>query len=421
MFTTTPPHSIGLSGITGSRTSFPDNLCRTKFHNKQPPSHPSPYQAKRRIVKILVAIPTYNEALNIEPFIKAVFENIPPEGEILVIDDNSPDGTAKIVESLIHDYPRRLHILNRPEKQGLARAYLAAFDWGLSRDYDAFLEMDADFSHNPKYIPEMINAVQTHEAVIGSRNIKGGGVEGWSVLRNFISKGGSFYARTVLGCPVRDLTGGFNMWTRTALQKINLSQIISRGYSFQVEMKYRAYAAGCRIKEIPILFTDRKFGNSKMSKKIFMEALVTMWKIKKSAGRDTGIDQFFKFLVTGGLGTITNLLIFFLCVDVFRLSEIPVSVFCFLIAASQNYIINHKWSFRQNTAKEAISPQRWLQFITGSLFGLAVNITVMKIILSTLAPPFKFIAQACGIAAGTMINFGFSKFVVFRNTIGGKV
>ena len=372
------------------------------------------------MVKILVAIPTYNEALNIEPFIKAVFEHIPPEGEVLVIDDNSPDGTAKIVESLIPGYPRRLHLLNRPEKQGLARAYLAAFDWGLARDYDLFLEMDADFSHNPKYIPEMVHAAQTHEAVIGSRNVPGGGGEGWSVLRNFISKGGSFYARTVLGCPVRDLTGGFNMWTRTALQKINLSQIISKGYAFQVEMKYRAYAAGCRVKEIPIVFTDRKFGNSKMSKKIFMEALVTTWKIKKNVGRDTGIDQFFKFFVTGGLGTITNLLIFFLCADILRLSEIPVSVFCFLIAASQNYIINHRWSFRQNTAKEALSPRRWLQFIAGSLLGLAVNIAVMTTILSTLAPPFKFIAQACGIAAGMLINFGFSKFVVFRNTIRNK-
>jgi dolichol-phosphate mannosyltransferase len=371
-------------------------------------------------MKILIAIPTYNEALNIEPLIKTVFEYIPPDGEILVIDDNSPDGTAKIVERLIPDYPLRLFILNRPEKQGLARAYLAAFDWGLSRGYDAFLEMDADFSHNPTYIPDMIDAARTHDVVIGSRNIKGGGVEGWTPLRKFVSRGGSFYARTILGCPVRDLTGGFNLWNRTALQKINLSRIISRGYSFQVEMKYRAYAAGCRITEIPIRFTDRKFGISKMSKKIFMEALVTVWKIKKSAGRDTGIDQFFKFTLTGGLGTITNLLIFFLCADVFRLAEIPVSVFCFLIAASQNYILNHRWSFRQNTAKEALSPQRWLQFIAGSLFGLAVNIAVMTIILAALAPPFKFIAQACGIAAGMTLNFGFSKFVVFRNISGGE-
>jgi putative flippase GtrA len=266
----------------------------------------------------------------------------------------------------------------------------------------------------------MITAVQTHDAVIGSRNIKGGGVEGWSVLRNLVSKVGSFYARTILGCPVRDLTGGFNMWTTTALQKINLSQIISKGYSFQIEMKYRAYTAGCSIKEIPILFTDRKFGSSKMSKKIFMEAFMAVWKIKKNVGRDAGIDQFFKFAATGGLGTITNLLIFFLCADLFRLSEIPVSVFCFLVAASQNYIINHKWSFKQNTANETLSLKRWLQFIAGSLLGLAANIAIMEIILSTLVLPFKFIAQACGIAAGMMINFYFSKFIIFRKAIGDK-
>ncbi|MDR3145469.1 MAG: polyprenol monophosphomannose synthase, partial [Treponema sp.] len=230
--------------------------------------------------RVLIAVPTYNEALNIEGLIKTVFEKAPQECEILVSDDNSPDGTAGIVEGLIPHYPQRLHLLNRPEKQGLARAYLAAFDWGLSRGYDAFLEMDADFSHDPKYIPGMIAEAETHDVVIGSRNIKGGGVEGWSVPRNVISKGGSFYARTILGCPVRDLTGGFNMWRRTALQRIDLSQIISRGYAFQIEMKYRAYAAGCSIKEIPILFTDRKLGNSKMSKKIFMEAFVAVWKIK---------------------------------------------------------------------------------------------------------------------------------------------
>jgi dolichol-phosphate mannosyltransferase len=306
-------------------------------------------------MKLLAAIPTYNEILNIESVIKAVFENIPPEADILIIDDNSPDGTAKAVESIIPNYPNRLHILNRPEKQGLARAYLAAFDWGLPRGYDVFLEIDADFSHNPAYIPIMIREIQTNDVVIGSRNIKGGGVEGWTILRNLISKGGSFYSRVVLGCPVKDLTGGFNMWTKTSLEKIRLPQIISKGYSFQVEMKYRAYRAGCSIREIPIIFPDRKLGKSKMSKKIFLEALINIWKIKKAVGVETGLDQFAKFAMTGALGTITNLLIFFLCADIVKLSEIPVSVFCFLIAATQNYVINHKWSF-----KETNTPPRFL-------------------------------------------------------------
>jgi dolichol-phosphate mannosyltransferase len=304
--------------------------------------------------------------------------------------------------------------LSRPEKQGLGRAYLAAFDWGLSRGYDTFLEIDADFSHDPKYIPAMINEIRSHDVVIGSRNIEGGGVEGWSAMRNVISKGGSLYSRIVLGCPVKDLTGGFNMWTKSALEKISLKSIISNGYSFQVEMKYRAYAAGCRIKEIPIIFTDRKRGKSKMSKKIFFEALINIWKIKKAAALDTGIDQFIKFAVTGGLGTITNLLIFFLCADILRLREIPVSIGCFIIAATQNYIINHRWSFKQNTAGAGLSFEKWLQFIAGSLFGLVVNIAVMRLILLNFTLPYKFIAQAVGIACGMLINFIFSKFFVFQ-------
>jgi dolichol-phosphate mannosyltransferase len=373
-----------------------------------PPStpHPSPRA-------LLVAVPTYNEAENIEPLIQAVFDQIPLSAEILVIDDNSPDGTAAIVERLIQEYPKRLHILNRPEKQGLGKAYLAAFDWGLARGYDVFLEMDADFSHNPRYIPEMLEKIRTCDVVIGSRNIKGGAVEGWTALRTFISRGGSFYSRAVLGCPVMDLTGGFNLWTRAALLKIDLGKIISKGYSFQVEMKYRAYAAGCLTTEVPIIFFDRKLGKSKMSRKIFLEAFTVVWKIRKLAGGDTGMDQFFKFAITGGLGTVTNLVIFFICADKLSFPEVPVSLACFLTAASQNYVINHKWSFRKNTMRKNLSVKKWLLFICTSLFGLGVNLIVLIAVLSFFNPPYKFIAQAVGIMAGMVINFIFSKFLVF--------
>jgi dolichol-phosphate mannosyltransferase len=333
---------------------------------------------------------------------------------VLVIDDNSPDGTARIVEKYIPDYSSRLRLLNRPEKLGLAQAYLAAFEWGMSRAYDIFLEMDADFSHNPVYIPQMLEAIQTYDVIIASRNIKGGGVEGWSALRNLISKGGSLYARAILGCPIEDLTGGFNMWTKAALEKIDLRKIISKGYSFQVEMKYRAYSAGCSIKEIPIIFPDRKRGESKMSKGIFFEALVNILKIKKNVGIDTGFDQFFKFCVTGALGTITNLFIFFICVDLFSLPEIPISILCFLVAATQNYLINHKWSFKKNTAATSLSVKKWLLFTGASLLGLAINITVMKMLISSFMLPYKSIAQACGIAAGMLVNFIMSKLLVFK-------
>jgi dolichol-phosphate mannosyltransferase len=319
-------------------------------------------------MNLLITVPTYNEAQNIGPFIKAVFENIPSQAEILVVDDNSPDGTAKIVEKIISRGQNRLHILNRPEKQGLGKAYLAAFDWGLSRGYDVFLEMDADFSHNPAYIPGMLKEIGSHDVVIGSRNVKGGGVEGWSALRNLVSKGGSLYSCLVLGCPVKDLTGGFNMWTKKALEKIRLDKVISKGYSFQVEMKYRAYSTGCSIKEIPIIFPDRKQGVSKMSKGIFFEALLNVWKIKKAAGFDSGLGQFIKFAITGGLGAVTNLLIFFTLADKFNLPEIPVSIGCFLIAATQNYVINHKWSFKKKHGKNRIVPEKRRSFCFGVPF-----------------------------------------------------
>ncbi|GHT68594.1 hypothetical protein FACS1894110_16510 [Spirochaetia bacterium] len=296
----------------------------------------------------------------------------------------------------------------------MAKAYLTAFEWGMDRPYDVFLEMDADFSHRPEYIPEMLKEITAFDVVIGSRNIKGGGVEGWSAIRNMISKGGSIYSRMVLGCPIKDLTGGFNMWRKTTLEKIGLQNIISRGYSFQVEMKYRSFAAGCSIKEIPIVFPDRKLGKSKMSKKIFLEALVNIWKIKTAVGKDSGIDQFIKFAITGGLGTITNLLIFFICADKLLFPEIPVSIGCFLIAGTQNYIINHKWSFAGNTAHEKLSAKKWILFMGSSLFGLAVNIAVMMVVIARFAFPYKFIAQACGIAAGMIINFALSKLFVWR-------
>lgn len=373
-------------------------------------------------MKLLITVPTYNEAENIESFIKLVFDTIPEYAEMLVIDDNSPDGTSKIVERLSKDYPGtpqkhlmgspgRLHILKRSHKAGLAAAYLAAFEWGMSRDYDVFLEMDADFSHNPEYILPMLEKIRTFDVVAGSRNISGGGIKGWSFFRNLISKGGSLYSRMVLNCPIKDLTGGFNMWTRQALEKINLESIISAGYSFQIEMKYKAYRAGCAITEIPIIFEDRKNGVSKMSKKIFFEALLNIWKIRQSGG----VSDFIKFAITGGLGSVTNLVIFFLFVDLLGLHEIPVSIFCFLIAATQNYIINHRWSFKRYTGNDSLSFKKWSQFIISSLLGLAVNILTMKLLLWNFSLPYKFIAQGLGIAAGMVINFFVSKFCVFKN------
>jgi dolichol-phosphate mannosyltransferase len=363
-------------------------------------------------MKLLIVIPTYNEIESIEDCIKAVFAYVPPDAAILVVDDNSPDGTARAVEKLAAEYPGRLNLLNRPEKQGLAAAYLAGFSWGFKGGYDVFLEMDADLSHDPRCIPAMLEQIASHDAVIGSRNIPGGGVRGWTFLRNAVSKGGSLYARILLGCPVRDLTGGFNMWRKSALEKIGVSSVISRGYSFQIEMKYRAFRAGCSIKEIPVVFVDRRRGKSKMSKQIFFEALINIWKIRNADKPE--LAEFVKFAITGGLGTITNLVLFFLCADLLGLYEIPVGIACFLIAAAQNYFLNHYWSFK-NAAADGPSPKGWALFTGASLAGLALNLAVMKLLLIRWNPPYKVIAQAAGILAGMTVNFFISKHLVFKN------
>jgi dolichol-phosphate mannosyltransferase len=372
-------------------------------------------------LNLLICIPTYNEAENIEPFITAVFENCPPESNILVIDDNSPDGTAAIVEKIIEKNGERLHLIKRAGKMGGASAFLHAYEWGLAQGYDAMLAMDADFSHDPKYIPAIVEKTNGGaDVVIGSRLVKGGGIENRTWIRNFISRSASLYCRIFLCCPIKDWTGGYNLWTRNALEKIDIKNIVTRGYSFQIELKYKAFRQGCIIVEVPITFPDRKFGISKMPKSFLVKALTDVIRIKFICIQSQSLKEAIKFGITGGLGTLTNLLIFFLCADILSMPVIPISIACFLIAGTQNYIVNHKWSFAWKMAKTKLSIGRWLIFLCSSLLGLAVNILAMTAVLQHFKPPFKFIAQACGILAGMFVNFFVSKFVVFRRKDAAK-
>jgi dolichol-phosphate mannosyltransferase len=249
-------------------------------HLNIPPSCGSCVESPSLRQSILICVPTYNEAENIKPFIGAVFDNAPPWADVLVIDDNSPDGTANMAESLVVKYKKRLHILKRPGKQGGASAFLQAFEWGIARGYDAMLAMDADFSHDPKYIPHILAKVGEYDVVIGSRLVKGGGIENRSFLRDIISRGASVYCRVLLSSSVKDWTGGYNLWSRRALEKIGIPSVFTRGYSFQIEMKYKASRADCAIAEIPVVFPDRRRGTSKMSPSYFVKALVDVWRIK---------------------------------------------------------------------------------------------------------------------------------------------
>jgi dolichol-phosphate mannosyltransferase len=365
-------------------------------------------------LKLLICVPTYNEVENISPFLDTVFADAPPDAHILVIDDNSPDGTAGIVKTMREKYTGRLHLLERPGKQGGASAFLQAFDWGIKYNYDAMLAMDADFSHDPKYIKTIIEKAAGFDVVIGSRLVKGGGIENRSLARNLISSGASLYCQIFLGSKIKDWTGGYNLWTKNALEKIDVSSIFTRGYSFQLEMKYKALHSKCSVTEIPIIFPDRKAGHSKMSASYFVKALADVWRIKFACTKNKTLLQMLKFAVTGGLGTLTNLALFFLFADIAKLNATAVSAGCFIIAGAQNYMLHHKWSFAENTGGTKPSFRKWLVFMASSLLGLAVNIGVLNFILASFVLPFKVIAQGCGILSGMIINFIAAKFIVFR-------
>ena len=229
--------------------------------------------------EVLIIVPTYNERDNIEPLTQRVFEHL-PEAHILVVDDASPDGTGALADRLSAADPR-IQVMHRPRKLGLGTAYVAGFRYGLERDYQYLFEMDADFSHDPQYLPAMLTLARSGvDLVLGSRYTPGGGTENWSLGRKVLSQGGSIYARTVLGVPVRDMTGGFKCFRRRVLEGLDLDAVQSEGYSFQIEMTYRAIRRGFNVAETPIVFVDRRVGQTKMSRQIFLEAIWMVWKLR---------------------------------------------------------------------------------------------------------------------------------------------
>lgn len=229
-------------------------------------------------MKTLVVIPTYNERENIEPMIQALMK-LPIQIDILVVDDSSPDGTGEIVQKIHMENPR-VHLLTRTKKEGLGRAYIAGFQWGLQNGYEAIVEMDADLSHRPEDLPPLIACLGKYDFAVGSRYVDGGRTVNWGIGRKIISRGGSLYSRLILGFPLNDWTGGFNAWRKHVLEKIDLSTVRSNGYSFQIELKYKAQKAGCRGVESPIVFEDRRVGQSKMSLKIVLEAFYKVWMMR---------------------------------------------------------------------------------------------------------------------------------------------
>lgn len=231
--------------------------------------------------RVLIVTPTYNEQDNLPVFVQSLHQVL-PGADVLVVDDASPDGTGELADRMAVD-DARVHVMHRAGKLGIGSAYLDGFAWALARDYEVVCQMDTDLSHDPSHLPAFLEALDAGaDIVLGSRNVSGGKVEGWGLGRHVLSKGGSLYSRTILGLSLRDLTSGFKAFHRRALEKLALGTVHSEGYAFQIEMTYRAIQQGLKVVEVPIVFVDRRAGQSKMSRKIFWEAVLVVWKLRFS-------------------------------------------------------------------------------------------------------------------------------------------
>jgi dolichol-phosphate mannosyltransferase len=226
-------------------------------------------------VRVVVCLPTYNERDNLGPMVRALDDVVRRhelDARVLVIDDSSPDGTGELADRLTGKF-RFLSVLHRPKKEGLGPAYLAGFVWALATDADRIVEMDCDFSHDPQDLPRLLAATENADLALGSRYVEGGGTRNWGLGRRAVSRFGSFYARILLGVGIRDLTGGFKCFRRSVLEAIGLERISTKGYAFQIETTYRALKVGSRVVEVPIVFSEREVGTSKMSRAIVLEAV----------------------------------------------------------------------------------------------------------------------------------------------------
>ena len=228
-------------------------------------------------MRTVVLLPTYNEMENLPRLIPEIFTTV--KTDLIIIDDNSPDGTGDYADKLSIENPA-VSVIRRPCKMGLGSAYIAGFKKALEKNYDAVIQMDSDFSHSPADLPRLLAALENCDVVIGSRYINGGGIEGWTFYRKWVSAIGNYYARGVLGNKVKDLTGGFKVFRRKVIESMDLNAVLSDGYAFQIETTFRALKKGFNVTEVPIVFRDRMFGCSKLSKKIIWEAFRIVWELK---------------------------------------------------------------------------------------------------------------------------------------------
>jgi dolichol-phosphate mannosyltransferase len=363
------------------------------------------------IPRCIVVVPTYDEADNILRLLDEALAAA-PFADVLVVDDSSPDGTAKLVAG--HPcFGNRVHLLERPGKAGLGAAYRAGFDWALAAGYDRIAQMDADLSHPPARLPALFTALDDADVSVGSRYVDGGGVDNWSWKRRLLSWAGNRYVRLVLGTGVRDNTAGFKAFRREALEDIGVLASESNGYSFQIENTWRARTAGLRIAEVPITFTDRTEGRSKMSGSIAVEALmrVLLWRFS----------EVFMFLAVGGVGYVVDVVSFnvFQSVEPFRaLDPAYARTLAVVLAILVNYIGNRAWTWRDVASDDRRRELALFFLFSGIGFGFSlVTLVVSHDVLgytSRLADNIS--ANVVGLALGAVFRFWTYRKFVFRRT-----
>jgi len=324
------------------------------------------------------------------------------------VDDNSPDGTAELVQEW-QATRRDIYLISRFGKLGLGTAYLEGFAWALNRDYEAVVQMDADLSHDPVYLSEMLAKLDNFQVVIGSRYVAGGGVENWPILRRIISKGGSWYSRNVLSLPIRDVTGGFNVWSREALLALSLNEIKSNGYSFQVEMKYQASQIGLKMTEFPIIFKERHDGQSKMSQKIVFEAMWRVWLLLVRSRRIQPYKKIIKFGVVGLSGFIIDFGVLLFLVEVLKINLYLANAVSFGLAVVNTFLLNKFWTFR---SKRTDYTQEFVQFLIVSLIGLTLSLVGLRLLVQLGL--WYVLAKIITVAGVAIWNFSINNFWTFH-------
>lgn len=369
--------------------------------------------------RVLVIVPTYNESENLLPLVEAILDQKIPGLDLLVVDDNSPDGTGKLADGLAHK-DKRVHVLHRTEKAGLGAAYAAAFAWALDppaptlrSGYNFVITMDADFSHNPAALPDLLAERHHADIVIGSRYIPGGSIVGWDARRYANSWGANIVVKLLLGIPARDATAGFKCYRRAFLESLTLDQLISSGYAFQVEMLYQAKERGFSMTEVPITFVDRRVGQSKISGELGRSASIVF----RLASRRRGLRQFVKFGIVGAGNTVLDWLVFYLLLSTSfgtlgQLGKQLAKAGSFVVSASSSYLLNRTWTFR--SAERNVAAQA-AKFLLVASVGLALNNLVFYLVTAPNRLGWPDLAGlTLATASAIFWNFFANKFWTFR-------